>query len=75
MKDFGVVGSEEIILVKCFGEGSINLIKGFVINPNTWKGQKQYVKNPSKCFGFGTMNAHLLVYVSLLHACQMYTES
>lgn len=52
MKDFGVVGSEEIILVKCFGEGSINLIKGFVINPNTCKGQKQYVKNPSKCFAF-----------------------
>lgn len=33
--DLGVVGSEESILEKCFGEGSKILTNGLVINPKT----------------------------------------
>lgn len=35
MKDFGVTGSEDIILLKCLRDGSKHLTKGFVIKPNT----------------------------------------
>lgn len=35
VKDFGVVGSDEIILLKCFEGGSKCKISGFVSNPKT----------------------------------------
>lgn len=42
MKDFGVTGSEDLILDKCLGEGSKHLIMGFVINPNTCMDQEDF---------------------------------
>lgn len=35
VNDLGVAGSEDIILVKCFEDGSISLTMGLVSKPNT----------------------------------------
>lgn len=35
MKDLGLEGSEDVMLVKCFDVGSKILTRGFVIKPNT----------------------------------------
>ena len=43
VNDLGVDGSEESILMRCFGEGSKILINGFVNNPKTCMIQRSII--------------------------------